>query len=109
LVKYRAYGGFVLEIRFKDESLDSLETDSQETGNFPEGIVTAFRKRVQFIRSAKDERDFYQMRSLRFEKLKGPRSHQHSMRLNDQWRMILEFEGTAPNKKIVLISIEDYH
>ena len=57
-----------MEIRFKDESLDSLETDPQATGGFPEAIVTAFRKRVQFIRSAKDERDFYQMRSLRFEK-----------------------------------------
>ncbi len=98
-----------MEIRFKDESLDSLETDPQATGGFPEAIVTAFRKRVQFIRSAKDERDFYQMRSLRFEKLKGARSHQHSMRLNDQWRLIFEFEGMAPNKKIVLISIEDYH
>lgn len=103
------YGGSGLEIRFKDESLDSLETDAQATGGFPAGVVLAFRKRVQFIRSTKDERDFYQMRSLRFEKLKGDRSHQYSMRLNDQWRLILEFDGMAPNKTVVLISIEDYH
>lgn len=98
-----------MEIRFKDAALDSLETDVQATGGFPEAVVTAYRKRIQFIRSAKDERDFYQMRSFRFEKLKGARAHQYSMRLNDQWRLILELEGTAPNKTVVTIRIEDYH
>lgn len=98
-----------MEVCFKDESLDRLETDPGETGGFPQAVVTAFRKRVQFIRSAMDERDFYQMKSLHFEKLKGKREHQHSMRLNDQYRLILEFEGKAPNKVVVLISIEDYH
>jgi proteic killer suppression protein len=98
-----------MEVRFKDESLDKLETDPGETGGYAQGVVTAFRKRMQFIRSAVDERDFYQMKSLHFEKLKGKRADQHSMRINEQYRLILEFEGTAPNKTIVIISIEDYH
>jgi toxin HigB-1 len=41
--------------------------------------------------------------------LKGNRSSQHSMRLNKQWRLIVEFEGVAPNKLVAVISIEDYH
>ena len=98
-----------MEVQFKDAVLDSLETDPQATGGFQEAVVTAFRKRMQFIRAAKDERDFYQWKSLHFEKLKGDRTHQHSMRLNDQWRLILEFEGLAPNKTVVIVSIEDYH
>jgi proteic killer suppression protein len=56
-----------------------------------------------------DERVFYNLKSLHFEKLKGDRSHQHSMRLNKQWRLIIEFEGIAPNKLVAVISIEDYH
>jgi proteic killer suppression protein len=48
-------------------------------------------------------------KSLRFEKLQGDRAHQHSIRLNDQWRLIIEFDGTSPNKKIVIVGIEDYH
>ena len=32
------------------------------------------------------------MKSMRFEKLKGARSHQFSLRLQDQWRLILEIE-----------------
>ena len=42
-----------------------------------------------------------------FEKLKGDRARQHSMRLNDQWRLILEFEGAAPDETVVIVSIED--
>ena len=49
------------------------------------------------------------MRSLRFEKLQPPRSHQFSMRLNDQWRLILEFEGKGASKVTVIVAIEDYH
>jgi proteic killer suppression protein len=64
---------------------------------------------MQMIRAALDERDFYAMKSLRFEKLKGARQKQHSMRLNDQWRLILEFEGEGATKVVVVCEIEDYH
>lgn len=64
---------------------------------------------MQAIRAAEDERAFYAMKSLHFEKLKGDRSHQHSMRLNDQWRLILEFERGNDGKVVLVIGIEDYH
>lgn len=63
----------------------------------------------RFIRAATDERDFYAMKSLHFEKLKGKRSRQYSMRLNDQWRLILEMEGKGNDKVLVIVAIEDYH
>jgi proteic killer suppression protein len=64
---------------------------------------------MQTIRAAEDERAFYALKSLHFEKLKGNRSHQHSMRLNDQWRLILQFEQTEEGKIVCIVSIEDYH
>jgi proteic killer suppression protein len=97
------------EVWLKDESLDRLEMDANYDAGYSQAIVRAFRKRMQYIRSATDERDFYALRSLRFERLKGQRSNQHSMRLNDQWRLILEIEGEGSNKRIVIIGIEDYH
>ena len=97
-----------MEVRFKDESLDRLEADPTFTGGNP-GIVKVFRKRMQQIRAARDERVFYSQKALRFEKLKGNRKHQHSMRLNDQWRLILEILGDDPHKTVVVVSIEDYH
>lgn len=98
-----------MDVRFADAALDRLETDRKYDAGFAQSIVTAFRKRMQLIRSAPDERVFYQLKSLNFEKLKGNRSHQHSMRLNDQWRLIIEFEGDAPNKVVVVVGVEDYH
>jgi len=64
---------------------------------------------MQQIRAAEDERAFYALKSLHFEKLKGNREHQHSMRLNDQWRLILQLMGTGKAKTVHLVAIEDYH
>lgn len=94
-------------VRFADKALEALE--KKDDSRFSEAICRAFRLRMQVIRAAKDERDFYALKSLRYEKLKGKRSHQHSMRLNDQFRLILEFEGEGPEKTVVIVAIEDYH
>ena len=64
---------------------------------------------MQLIRAARDERDFYALKSLHYEKLKGQRSHLRSMRLNDQWRLILELERTPSRTIVVVKDIEDYH
>lgn len=98
-----------MEVRFTDPTLEKVEADADFDGGFSKAVVKAFRKRMQYIRSAVDERDFYKMNSLRFEKLQGKRQHQYSMRLNDQWRFVIEVEGEKPNKKIVIVGIEDYH
>jgi proteic killer suppression protein len=98
------------EIRFKDESLEKLQReDAGGDKAYPSGVARAFRKRLQLIRSAGDERDFYSLRSNRFERLQGKREHQYSMRLNDQWRLILEMEGDGPKKTVWIVAIEDYH
>jgi proteic killer suppression protein len=97
------------EVRFKDESLEKLEQDPKYTAGYDAAIVKAFRKRMQLVRAAIDERDFFALRSLNFEKLKGKRQHQFSMRLNDQWRLILELEGEGASKKLLIVGIEDYH
>jgi proteic killer suppression protein len=98
-----------MEVQFRDAKLDRLETDPRYDAGFPQAVVTAFRRRMQMIRAAPDERVFYQLKSLHFEKLQGSRSHQYSMRLNDQWRLIIEFVGEAPHKNVAIMSIEDYH
>ncbi len=97
-----------MNVEFKDASLDRLETDAAYSGGFADSIVKAFRKRMQQIRAAPDERTFYALKSLHFEKLKGNREGQHSMMLNDKWRLILEFIGAAP-KTVRILEIVDYH
>lgn len=98
-----------MNVRFADNDLERLETDRSYRGRWPQAVVRAFRKRMQAIRAAPDERVFYRMKSLHYEKLAGARSHQRSMRLNRQYRLIVAYEGKPPDKVIVVISIEDYH
>ena len=98
-----------MEVRFEDQKLSRLETDPAFSNVFDQSIVKAFRKRMQVIRAALDERDFYAMKSLHFEKLSGNREGQNSMRLNEQWRLILRLEKSESGKIVVVISITDYH
>jgi proteic killer suppression protein len=98
-----------MEVQFKNDDLDKLETDANFNAGHSQDVVFKFRQRMQFIRSASDERDFYGMRSLHFEKLRGNRSHQHSMRLNKQWRLIIELDKEIKPTTVIIIGIEDYH
>ena len=95
-----------MNIRFTDIDLDRLEVDAKFTAGWSQAIVRAYRRRINDIRAAADERD---RRAARFEKLKGKRSHQYSIRLNNQYRLILEIEGSLDSKTVVVVSIEDYH
>jgi toxin HigB-1 len=86
-----------------------LFADAKFTAGFPSHVVSKFRMRMQQIGAALNEKDFYNSKGLRYEKLKGDRSHQHSMRLNDQWRLILELKEMNGQKIVRVIAIEDYH
>jgi toxin HigB-1 len=98
-----------MDADFDSDDLDRLETDPAFTGGFGPEIVRGFRKAMQAIRAAHDERDLYALRGLRFEKLKGNRSHQHSLRINQQWRLVVELRGAGKQKRVGIVGIEDYH
>jgi toxin HigB-1 len=98
-----------MDVSFKDQSLDRLETDATYSAGFGDALVKAYRRAVQHIRAASDERTLYSRRSFRFERLSGDRAGQHSLRLNAQWRLIVEIQGQAPNKTIYVVEIVDYH
>ena len=96
-----------MKLHFRTEALRLLETTDSK--DFGQAVTERYRHRVNFIRNATDERDFYAMKSLHFEKLVGNRAGQFSMRLNDQWRLILTFQGEAPEKTVIILEIADYH
>ncbi|MFZ3322355.1 MAG: type II toxin-antitoxin system RelE/ParE family toxin [Usitatibacter sp.] len=98
-----------MEVQFEDPDLDRLEVDPTFDAGHSAHIVKAYRKKLQAIRAALDERDFYALKGLHFEKLQGARSHQHSMRLNLQWRLVLELRGKGSEKIVHVVAVEDYH
>jgi proteic killer suppression protein len=97
-----------MEVRFENDELDRLEVQAGN-GRFSEAIAKAYRKRMQQIRAASGTQDFYALKSLHFEKLKGDRAGQWSMRLNDQWRLIMKIAEKDGRTEAVICDITDYH
>jgi proteic killer suppression protein len=102
-------GALNMDVRFSDSDLERLEADPAFYAGHSKEVVKGFRKLMQAIRAAVDERDLYGMKSFRFEKLKGSRFHQHSLRINIQWRLIVEVIEHRPKNILKIVAIEDYH
>lgn len=98
-----------MDVRFATASLSELDSDPEQNRGYAQDAIRGFRKVMRAIRAALDERDLYHMKSLRFEKLKGDRADQMSLRLNDQWRLIVQIVPGEPKNAICILGIEDYH
>ena len=98
-----------MEAEFDDPELDRLETDAAFTAGLGQPVVRGFRKVMQAIRAAADERDLYALRGLAFEKLKGKRDGQYSLRINKQWRVIVEVRDKGRDRRVGVVEIVDYH
>lgn len=97
-----------MEFEFRNDDLERLYLEGK-SGQLPEGVVKAFARVMANIDAAIDERTLRGLKGLRYEKLSGARSHQRSLRLNRQCRLIVEVAEGEKSKKIIVVSIEDYH
>lgn len=69
------------------------------------GIDEQARKRLRWLDAATSLTDLAAIRGNRLEALKGDRAGQHSIRVNDQWRICFSWrEGNSYDVEIV-----DYH
>ena len=98
-----------MKIEYRDkQNLKQVEKDDSLDGMLPTGVGKSFRKKINFIKGTLNEGDIVAWQSLRYEKLKGERKGQKSIRLNDQWRLIFETaDGEDP--KFIVLGFEDYH
>ncbi len=70
-----------------------------------EQIEKSARIKLAFLGSAKDLTDLRRIPGLRLEKLVGDRAGQHSIRINDQYRICFRWE----NDEAQDVEITDYH
>jgi proteic killer suppression protein len=71
------------------------------------GIERAARLKMDRLEAAVELRDLSALPGNRLEALRGDRSGQYSIRINDQWRICFEWPGGAPGPSNV--EIVDYH
>lgn len=99
----------MMKVRFGDDRLALVETNQAHRLKLPVQVVQVARRRIRFLREAQDERDLYGMVSLHYEKLTGEREGQRSIRLNNQWRIVLEIDRDCQPLEIVILEISNHY
>jgi proteic killer suppression protein len=91
------------------ESFASDETEKifrgQVSKKFPKDIQRTARRKLIYLDDAEDLQDLLAPPGYRLEKLKGDRAGQHSIRINDQWRICFKWSSNKAKD----VEIVDYH
>ena len=98
-----------MKLEFANTKLEKAAVHSGQIGRWSAKLIQIYRRRVAVIRAAKDRRDLYALSSLHLEKLEGKKKHQHSVKLDDQFRIILQFRKEDKREIVTIVDIEDYH
>ena len=88
---------------FKDRMTEAVFRGESPKG-FPSDLVKIARRKLGYLEAAIDLRDLFQPPGNRLEALKGDRRGQHSIRINDQFRICFGWTLQGPNNEVT-----DYH
>jgi len=77
----------------------------QRSRKLPSDIQQVARRKLRMLNNAHTVQDLRVPPRNRLEKLKGTRSGQHSIRINDQWRLCFRWEDEGAYE----VEIVDYH
>ncbi len=89
-------------------SFRCADTQSLYDGKKPRrfrNIEAVAQRKLQMLDDAEELRDLASPPGNRLEALSGNRAGQHSIRVNDQWRMCFVWTAAGPEN----IEIVDYH
>ena len=99
-----------MRVEFSDKKLQRLFEDVDFVpARMDQVVIRAFRKKVGLLMQAETEIDILNLKSLRYKKLKGDREGQKSIRLNDQWRLILLVDSDGSGNYFIVVEIVDHH
>ena len=98
-----------MDLVFADETLALIETERAGETRLPVAVIKSARRKLTVLRAAPDDRSLRNWKSLHYEKLKGKREGERSIRLNDKYRIVFSLGEVADPHTITILSIEDYH
>jgi proteic killer suppression protein len=90
--------------RFKDRATAAVFRGESPKG-FPADLVKVARRKLGYVDAATDLRDLRVPPGNRLEALSGDRKGQHSIRVNDQFRICFHWTPEGPTD----VEITDYH
>lgn len=90
---------------FRGRFAEAILRERTAPKGFPSDLVNAARRKLIMINSAMRLSDLSSPPGNRLEALKGDLTGRHSIRINDQWRVIFRWTGNGPED----VEIVDYH
>jgi len=81
------------------------DRQTKETRRFPKELRRRLRMKLASVHAARQLSDLRRPPGNRLEAMKGDRKGAHSIRANEQWRIVFRFgDGNAYD-----VTVEDYH
>ena len=77
----------------------------ERSRRLPDDFQQVAYRKLRYLNNAKSLQDLRSPPANRLAKLKGDRAGQHSIRINDQWRVCFRWQGNDAYD----VEITDYH
>ena len=97
-----------MRFRFRRRDDFRLYADGKGKEDYPPGVFRAFVRVMDLIRASRDERDLRAMKALNFKKLKGDTEGKRTLRLNEQYRLIVATEKDDEGKFLFIHAIDKH-
>ena len=91
-------------ISFKDKETEKI-WNGEVSAKLPFEIQQTARRKLRMINNSQNINDLRVPPANRLEKLQGDLKNKHSIRINNQWRIIFSWE----NNNALEVGIVDYH
>lgn len=90
---------------FKGKFAEAIFRERAVPKGFPSGIAAIARRKLVMVNNATGLNDLRSPPGNRLEALHGDLNGKHSIRINDQWRIVFRWTAGGPDE----VEITDYH
>jgi toxin HigB-1 len=106
--KLSKLGIFKVIHSFRDQWLEAFFVDDKISKKIPAGLDKRLFRKLQLIDDASSDIDLRSPPSNHFEKLKGNLAGYCSIRINDQWRLIFQWDGNKSEASDLYLDNHSY-
>ncbi len=93
---------------FRDEWLRAFFVEDKRPRHIRPDLESRLFRKLQMIDDATTDQDLRVPRGNHFEKLRGNLARLHSIRVNDQWRLIFRWDGSRGKAEDVYLDDHSY-
>lgn len=95
-------------VSFRDDWLRAFFVDDIHSRKIPADLTDRLFRKLQMLDDAMTDQDLRVPLSNHFEKLKGTLKGYHSIRVNRQWRLVFQWDGSRGEASEVYLDDHSY-